>query len=105
MLAVSIAYFSIIRGMLHDEEVYNQPHNFIPARFLNDSDEYGSIQPDPRGLVYGFGPRCVCTECGHQNNTEQLQTMPGRKYCRSILVSGDFSNARTVQNFMYGRRR
>ena len=91
-----ISHLSIIRGMLHDEEVYHQAHNFIPARFFNDSGENGSIQPDPRVLVYGFGPRCVCTECGHWNNTEQLQTMPGRKYCRSILVPGHLSDAGIV---------
>lgn len=57
--------FSRIRGMLHDEEVYDQPQSFTPERFL--SSEIGSVQPDPRSLVYGFGPRCVCRDLGHWN--------------------------------------
>ncbi|KJA22860.1 hypothetical protein HYPSUDRAFT_1083859 [Hypholoma sublateritium FD-334 SS-4] len=44
-----------IWGMLHDDGVYLQPQSFIPERFL--SNENDLVQPGPRNLVYGFGPR------------------------------------------------
>ncbi|THH06109.1 hypothetical protein EW146_g9716 [Bondarzewia mesenterica] len=39
-------------AMLHDESVYPDPDNFVPERFAS-----GSVQPDPRRLLYGFGRR------------------------------------------------
>lgn len=40
--------------MAHDEEVYDNPHKFMPERFL---DAYGELTKDDRVLAYGFGRR------------------------------------------------
>ena len=55
------------RGMTHDPEVYHDPMAFKPERFLSHSDagngdgmrEGREPEPDPRGIVFGFGRRCV----------------------------------------------
>ena len=45
-------------AMLHDEEMYPDPMEFKPERFLKD----GRINPDvqdPSAFVFGYGRRCV----------------------------------------------
>ena len=43
------------RGMLHDPNVYTNPSEFMPERFLPNG--LTSPQPDPRGVAFGFGRR------------------------------------------------
>lgn len=40
--------------MTHDAEIYHDPMNFDPERFLGKK-----VEPDPGNLVFGFGRRCV----------------------------------------------
>ena len=40
--------------MLHDPEVYSDPFEFKPERFLGESPER-----DPRDICFGFGRRYV----------------------------------------------
>ncbi|CAA7262059.1 unnamed protein product [Cyclocybe aegerita] len=47
-----------IWAMMHDAEQYPDPFTFNPERFLK-KDGNGTVQPDPRELVFGFGRR-VC---------------------------------------------
>ncbi|KAG6845597.1 hypothetical protein H0H87_006650 [Tephrocybe sp. NHM501043] len=44
-------------GLMHDPEVYADPHTFNPDRFI--ATEGKSAEPDPRGLCFGFGRR-IC---------------------------------------------
>jgi cytochrome P450 len=41
-------------GILHDSEVYPNPREFDPTRFMGEHP-----QPDPRDVVFGFGRRLV----------------------------------------------
>ncbi|KJA16392.1 hypothetical protein HYPSUDRAFT_71398 [Hypholoma sublateritium FD-334 SS-4] len=51
------AVFANLWAMTHDEEVYKNPHKFVPERFL---DANGALTKDDRVLAYGFGRRiCV----------------------------------------------
>ena len=48
---------AIYRQMTHDEEVYSDPFEFEPERFL---EEDGRIpEPDSRAVAFGFGRRCA----------------------------------------------
>ena len=50
-------YLKSFRAILHDPEIYPDPEEFKPERFLNED---GSIQDDPTlALVYGIGKR-IC---------------------------------------------
>jgi cytochrome P450 len=42
------------RAILHDPEVYTDPDEFIPERFLNDD---GTINDDDVHLSFGYGRR------------------------------------------------
>ncbi|KAG6901874.1 hypothetical protein C0995_006998 [Termitomyces sp. Mi166 len=46
-----------IRGLLHDPEVYPDPHKFNPERFIVTEDKPG--ETDPRNVCFGFGRR-IC---------------------------------------------
>ena len=46
-----------LREMLHDENVYEHPDRFEPARFLSDGTKPPA--PDPARAVFGFGRR-IC---------------------------------------------
>ena len=43
--------------MLHNEDVYPEPHLFQPERFLDVSGNLDSSVPDPELAVFGFGKR------------------------------------------------
>ena len=50
-------YLRYLRAILHDPEIYPDPEEFKPERFL---DEDGSIQDDPKlSLAFGIGKR-IC---------------------------------------------
>ncbi|KAG6815956.1 hypothetical protein H0H93_008752, partial [Arthromyces matolae] len=44
-----------IRGILHDPEVYSEPHIFNPDRFIANQGK--PVEPDPRTIAFGFGRR------------------------------------------------
>ncbi|KAJ3522356.1 hypothetical protein NM688_g8885 [Phlebia brevispora] len=46
-----------IAGFFHDPEVYEDPHNFIPERFVSADGK--NMPPDPRDYCFGFGRR-IC---------------------------------------------
>ncbi|KAG5721459.1 O-methylsterigmatocystin oxidoreductase [Termitomyces sp. T112] len=46
-----------IQRILHDPEVYANPHSFYPERFIAIGDR--SAEPDPRAVSFGFGRR-IC---------------------------------------------
>jgi cytochrome P450 len=52
-----IPYLRRIRAVLHDPELYPDPEEFKPERFLNED---GSVRDDPTlSLVFGAGKR-IC---------------------------------------------
>ena len=49
--------FQFYRAILHDPEMYPDPEDFKPERFLNED---GSVRDDPTlSLVFGIGKR-IC---------------------------------------------
>jgi cytochrome P450 len=51
---------SIERAMLHDENVYPEPFQFKPERFLTaDGLNMKKVARDPDDIVWGFGRRFV----------------------------------------------
>jgi cytochrome P450 len=49
--------WEIFRAILHDPEIYPDPEEFKPERFLNED---GSVREDPTlSLVFGIGKR-IC---------------------------------------------
>jgi cytochrome P450 len=52
-----IIYLTCFRSILHDPEIYPDPEEFKPERFLNED---GSFRNDPTlSLAFGFGKR-IC---------------------------------------------
>jgi cytochrome P450 len=50
-------YLRCFRAILHDPEIYPDPEEFKPERFLNED---GSVRDDPTlSLVFGIGKR-IC---------------------------------------------
>ena len=52
--------------MCRDEQLYESPNVFDPSRFFSRIDSMAKKEPilsddDPRGIVFGFGRRCVST--------------------------------------------
>lgn len=45
------------RGILHDPEVYAQPDDFIPERFLDSAGNLDVGGRDPSDVAFGFGRR------------------------------------------------
>jgi cytochrome P450 len=51
------AYLTYFRAILHDPEIYPDPEEFKPERFLNED---GSVRDDPTlSLAFGVGKR-IC---------------------------------------------
>jgi cytochrome P450 len=51
--------FSYFSGMLHDEDVFPDPEEFMPERFMKDGKIRTDL-PDPEVVAtFGFGRRCV----------------------------------------------
>ncbi|KAG6873902.1 hypothetical protein C0995_009681 [Termitomyces sp. Mi166 len=44
-----------VRGILHDPQVYADPHKFDPERFIASDNK--PAEPDPRNVCFGFGRR------------------------------------------------
>jgi cytochrome P450 len=42
--------FSLVRDIMHDESIYENPNAFMPERFLD-----GNL--DPRSVIFGYGRR------------------------------------------------
>ncbi len=71
------AHLRYFRAILHDPEVYPDPEQFKPERFLNKD---GSVRDDPTlSFVFGYGKR-IC---------------PGRHYATIFIV---ISSVLTVFN-------
>ena len=45
--------------MLHDEDIFPQPNEFRPERYLGDDDTPLDRTRDPSLLAFGFGRRYV----------------------------------------------
>ena len=59
----SIVIFNAWKFM-HDKTVYKDPMEFKPERFLAASRNNGQKpEPDPRGVVFGYGRRCAGVSC------------------------------------------
>ena len=43
--------------MLHDEEIYPDPSNFRPERFLTEDGQLDPKIRDPTTVAFGFGRR------------------------------------------------
>jgi cytochrome P450 len=62
-----MSIWEIFRAILHDPEIYPDPEEFKPERFLNED---GSVRDDPTlSLVFGVGKR-IC---------------PGRHFADAII--------------------
>jgi cytochrome P450 len=62
-----MSIWEILRAILHDPEIYPDPEEFKPERFLNED---GSVRDDPTlSLVFGVGKR-IC---------------PGRHFADAII--------------------
>ncbi|KAI0642012.1 CyP450 monooxygenase [Trametes meyenii] len=59
--------------MLHDPEVYDEPHEFRPERFLHDGKLDTNVR-DPTSIVFGFGRRRVL-----------IRICPGRHFAQASL--------------------
>jgi cytochrome P450 len=56
-LSILNVYLRCFRAILHDPEIYPDPEEFKPERFLNED---GSVRDDPTlSLVFGIGKR-IC---------------------------------------------
>ena len=47
------------RACAHDPEVYEDPDEFRPERFIHDGKIDFTGAPDPSSFAFGFGRRCV----------------------------------------------
>ena len=45
--------------MLYDEDVYSDPFNFVPERFLDDEGQLDPSVRQPEDIAFGFGRRYV----------------------------------------------
>ena len=45
--------------MLRDEQLYPNPSEFDPERFMKEVDEETRRRRDPRSYIFGFGRRYV----------------------------------------------
>ncbi|KAG5349488.1 hypothetical protein C0989_003480, partial [Termitomyces sp. Mn162] len=55
VLRWNIIDWLLVRRILHDPEVYANPHSFYPERFIAIGDR--PAEPDPRAVSFGFGRR------------------------------------------------
>jgi hypothetical protein len=73
------------RAILHDAEVYPEPEEFKPERFLTED---GKVKDDPL-LVYafGYGRRSVCALFSHHHECQPFlfSVCPGRHLVDSTL--------------------
>lgn len=54
--------------MTRDPDVYPDPENFMPERFLDKDGKYDVQGRDPTKFVFGFGRRyAYVSECPHKN--------------------------------------
>ena len=75
------------RGIFHDPEVYAQPDDFIPERFLDSAGNLDVQGRDPSDVAFGFGRRedvparhraLACT-----NRSFVDRVCPGRHFAES----------------------
>ncbi|KAF5366393.1 hypothetical protein D9758_009759 [Tetrapyrgos nigripes] len=72
-------------NMARNPEVYSNPMDFNPSRFLGESPEQ-----DPREVIFGFGRRYVNAASSHFSDLQFLSMMsvricPGRRLVESVL--------------------
>lgn len=51
--------FAFFRAILHDERLFDNPHEFLPERYLDIKDEDTRRLLDPSTYMFGFGRRYV----------------------------------------------
>ncbi|KAG6917491.1 hypothetical protein DXG01_002355 [Tephrocybe rancida] len=73
-------------AILHDADIYPEPHTFNPERFTSNEKQTASCdkQPDPRTYAFGFGRRT----CPGMNfaETTMLLTMAGILSCFDVSL-------------------
>ena len=52
-----LSHHDYSRAMLHNEDVYPEPHLFRPERYLDASGNLNSSVPDPEIIAFRFGRR------------------------------------------------
>ena len=53
---IYVLFFSLLRSVLHDPKVFNNPAEYLPDRYMKD----GKLNPDvmdPNSMAYGYGRR------------------------------------------------
>ena len=73
------------RVVLHDTELYPQPDEVNPERYLNRTDE--CLNPDPREFAFGYGRRCVSRTNAllSETDTHHPRVCPGRIFAEDTL--------------------
>lgn len=67
------------RAILHDPDVYPEPHTYMPDRFITKAGKLDPSVLDPRKAAFGFGRRyvlAVFSSAGKSNDTSQNLSGP-----------------------------